>query len=292
MIPVRTQGQQIGASFYNDTVPNPSQFPTQMKQELNFLAESNTGAGSVAFGQSFAGSQTKAEIQTLQQNTNQILSLVADNYMRGQKEYWEAHYRAYALYMAKTDKKRISLFDSGKAFARTLRKSDFVTDGGIQVYVTSKSQQDAKNEKSFAKLVSIANLYLGNMKPGYAMNSFLRTIGTKLGIEGFDAYQYVPETPEETQARMNLELLNRDELPTMPEPGEDLQTYIDIYKQAVDTPAKQRALSELHTLYVSIRAAEPQAMGETDASSASMAMNMVTSDLANQMPSTQDVALS
>ena len=136
-----------------------------MKQELNSLAEQNTGAGAVAFGQSFAGSQTKAEIQTLQQNSNQLLSYVASNYLRGQKEYWEAHYRAYCLYMANRDRKIISLFDNGSLYSKSLRKADFVADGKVGVYVYSKSQQDAKNEKAVAKLISIANLYIGNMKP-------------------------------------------------------------------------------------------------------------------------------
>ena len=147
-----------------------------MKAELNSLAEQNTGAGAIAFGQSFGGEQTKAEIQTLQQNSNQLLSYVAGNYLRGQKEYWEAHYRAYCLYMGKKQKKRISLFEDGSPYVANLSRADFVTDGKVSVYVSSRAQENAKKEKSFAKLVSISNLYIANLKQGYAMNSFLRKL--------------------------------------------------------------------------------------------------------------------
>jgi hypothetical protein len=35
------------------------------------------------------------------QNTNQLLSWVASNYLRGKKEFWESWYRSYSLNMGK-----------------------------------------------------------------------------------------------------------------------------------------------------------------------------------------------
>lgn len=290
IIPVNTQGQAIGQSFFTDINPNPSQFPSQMKNELNSLAEQNTGAGAIAFGQSFGGDQTKAEIQTLQQNSNQLLAYVASNYLRGQKEYWEAHYRAYCLYMGKKQKKRVSLFENGSAYVASLSRNDFVTDGKVSVYVTSKAQENAKKDKTFAKLVSISNLYIGNMKRGYAMNSFLRKLGDALGIENFDPSKFIQESPEEMQARMNLELINRNIEPEMPEPGEDVETYLQISKEAVDTPAKSNYLQKLSQLLIQTRGQSLDEVGTPDATNSAMAMNMVTWSEAKKVPSTSNIA--
>jgi hypothetical protein len=92
---------------------------------------------------------------------------------------------------------------------------------------------------------------------------------------------------------MNLELLNNNTEISWPEPWEDLKTYIDIYKQALDTPAKWKALEEYIRVYIELRP-DPNmwmAQWETDATTSAMAMNMVNSDLSNKIPSTQNVAL-
>lgn len=62
----------------------------------------------------------------------------------------------------------------------TLSKKDFVSDGKTQIYIESKQQQKLEDEKAFAKLNTIAGIYLQNMKPGYAMNKFLRKLGDTL----------------------------------------------------------------------------------------------------------------
>ena len=292
IIPVRANWP-IANTIYNDVPVNPSQFPTQMKQELNQLAETTTWTNSLAFWQSIWGSQTKAEVQTLMQNTNQLLSWVASNYLRGKKEFWESWYRSYSLNMGKWDKKNISLYQKGSMISKSLKKGDFIVDWKVQVYVTSKQQEKINNDKDFAKLNTIANLYIWNMKPWYAMNEFLRKMWDLLSIDWFDSKKYIAPSVDEERATMNLELLNNNTEISWPEPWEDLKTYIDIYKQALDTPAKWKALEEYIRVYIELRP-DPNmwmAQWETDATTSAMAMNMVNSDLSNKIPSTQNVAL-
>lgn len=100
----------IGANIFYDQQPNPSQFPTQMIHELENRAEGNTGATALAFGQSLNGAQTKSEVQTLMQNTNQLLLEEKNNYLRGEEEYWKAHMEAYELYMPPKGKKNVALY--------------------------------------------------------------------------------------------------------------------------------------------------------------------------------------
>lgn len=291
-IPVQTMTGNVWTSIFTEPSVVPSQFPFQIKNELNQFSESTTGANSLAFGQSIGGSQTKAEVQTLQQNTNQILGWIAANYLRGQKDFWKAWYRAYSVYMGANQKKNIALYQDGNMISRTLRKSEFVSEGKMQVYVVSKSQQDAEDQKDFARILSLANLYLPNMKPWYAMNMFLRQLGDKLGVSGFDSYTYIEESIDEITARQNLSLLNKNIEVSEPQPGEDLRTYIAIYQQALDTPAKAKAL-EAYTLKL-LDTREPVWMwttGQADATSGAMAMNMVSSQQSQQIPSTQSVSL-
>ena len=164
VIPITNQsGLPTQNGIFHSQLPAPSQFIDQMIGNLESRAEGTTNINQQAFGNSQPGSQTKAEIQTLQQNTNQILIWIANNYLEGQKEYWETHYRSYCLYFK--GKKSIALFDRGSIYARSLSRDEFVTDGKVTVYIGSKSQDAIENDKEFNKLMLIANIYLQNMKP-------------------------------------------------------------------------------------------------------------------------------
>lgn len=295
VIPVNSNWP-IGNSIFNDQQANPSQFPTQFKTELYKMSEDTTGFNALAFWQSAPWAQTKAEVQTLMQNANQLLSWVSSNYMRWQKEYWKAHYRAYALYMTNKAKKNVSFYSNGKSVWLTLSKKDFVSDGKVQVYIESKQQELIKNEKAFAKLNTIANLYLANMKPWYAMNTFLRKLGNTLWVDGFDANMYIQPSIDEERAMANLDLLNNNVEISPPEEGEDLKTYIDIYKQAMDTPAKRKALDAYMRVYTTLRPSpmiSEQQAGVTDWQTGAMNSNIVASQLSSQnsIPSIQNVSM-
>lgn len=293
IIPVDMQmGQSIGNSIYTEQPVSQSVLATNTKNELKQLSEETIGTSSLAFGQSMSGTQTKAEIQTLMQNTNQLLSYVGQNYMRGQKEYWEAHYRAYCLYMSKGKRKLISLFQKGNAVSKTLKREDFIADGKAQIYITSKSQEKAENEQAFAKLNAIAGLYLQNMKPWYGMNQFLRKLGETLNVRDFDAKLYIAETPDERTAKANLMLLNAGYEVPAPTAWEDFKTFLDIYTQAIDNPASHKAVQQYSDAYNTFKAPE-QLQGKSDSTSTAMAMNTVNSQLSqgNKTPSTQQVSM-
>ena len=229
--------------FYN-VPPSPSQYTDQMIQTLEARAEQTTNVWSQNFGISQSGSQTKAEIQTLQQNANQILIWITNNYLRWQKEYWLAHYRSYALNMADNSKKNISLFQKGKAISLSLQKAEFIKDWKVNITITSKSQQALENDKEFNKLAIIANLYLPNMQSEYAKNEFLRWMWDKSNIRNFDSSKYIRESSDEIDAKENLELLNNNKEVPSPEMNNNADVYLDIYKQAMDTDAKVKAIAE------------------------------------------------
>lgn len=277
----------IGANIFYDQQPNPSQFPAQMIQELENRAEGNTGATALAFGQSLNGAQTKSEVQTLMQNTNQLLLEEKNNYLRGEEEYWKAHMEAYELYMPSKGKKNVALYKNGKSVSQFLTKNEFVTDGKMIVTVQSKSDIKKRNEADYAKLNAVAGHILPNMKSEYAMNEFLRKLLDTLDIYEMDSKVYIPETVSEIKARMNLELLNNN-IDVMPlEQGEDPQTFLNIYKTALPTNARDRAIAQIMDLMIALgeqQVGQPM-QAQADPTSTAMAMSTVNSQLNDQSTS-------
>ena len=117
-------------------------------------------------GNSVAWSQTKAEIQTLQQNINEQLGMIADNYLNSDKNYFVWHIKCYASNMSSTAKKSLVLFEWEKQDSYTLKKSDFIPDGKIQIYVTSKVQEDIRDKQDFAILSTVIQTLLPNLEQG------------------------------------------------------------------------------------------------------------------------------
>lgn len=239
--------------IYTQSLPAPNGYVDVMRGSLRNEAELTTAITSQAFGISQSGTQTKAEIQTLQQNANNILMWISNNYLQGQKEYWIAHYGAYVAYMGRNDRKTVAIYDKGSTISLSLKKEDFIAGGKVNVYVTSKSQETAENDKEFNKLLALANIYLSNMKKGHPLNDFLRLIGRKSNIRDFDEYRYIAPSVDEYDAMRNLPLLNKDiEVPS-PSDGQDYLTYLLIYRQALPTEAAQKAIEEYSRAYMEIQ---------------------------------------
>lgn len=300
VIPVQNMGNQnVWNAIYTDQHPNPSQFPSQMSGQLENYSKETTWAWDITYWQSQSWSQTKAEIQTLMQNSNQLLSAIADNYFRGQRDYWEAHYRSYALNMWTKDKKVISLYQKWNALSLEMQKQDFIADWKVQVVIESQNQIDKENEKNSAKLLALQGVYLQFIQWDFARNEFLRKMWEAQWITDFDAEVYIELTADELRARDNLELLNRNEEVAPPQVWEDFRTYLSIYSQALDTEAKFDAVFNYRQAIINEKMMAWMWWGEWEEQmqgwnnqTANMAMNMINQDQqANKNPSLQDISM-
>ena len=236
--------------IYTHQLPAPSQYTDLLIDKLEQRAEETTSISKQNFWITQQWQQTKAEIQTLQQNANNILAWISNNYLRWQKEYWTAHYRSYALNMWK-GKKNISMFQKWNAISLDLTREDFIADWKVQVIVVSKNQQTLENDKEFNKLTFISNLYLPNITSEYAKNSLLRLMWDKSNVRDFDSSKYIRESIDEIKAKQSLPLINRNlaiDYIAMPWINSDIDVYIDIYKQAMDTDTKAEVMSQLYQL--------------------------------------------
>ena len=140
-----------------------------------------------------------------------------------------------------------------------------------------------KDNQDFQKLTVSANLLIGNMKPWYAMDSLLRAVIEKSGIDWADPLVFIPESVDEMHAKNNLELLNNNIEVSAPQPNQELLTYIAIYRQALPTPARDKALEAYTNAYIDSKQFEQAQVWQQDSASASMAMNTINSQ-ANQNP--------
>ena len=194
-----------------------------------------------------AWSQTKAEVQTLQQNINQVLSYMASNYMEALKWLWESIYRSYAANMSPQRKKDIVVVDyKWVPDAYSFKKKEFISDWSFFIVVKSKAQEEIKKKQDFAVLLSVVWTLKTSVKPGSTQDVIIdRLLIEKSGIKWLDPLMIHALTRDERIAYWNLELLNNDiELETKPEPGEDHTVYINIYKTWLDTKARNKAIMQ------------------------------------------------
>jgi hypothetical protein len=82
-IPLNKSGGRVGA----------------MKQEIRAGAYNVSGSQPTAFGQSPQGTQTKAEIQILDKNSNKIHRYISSNYQESYQRMWEDIFKSYELNM-------------------------------------------------------------------------------------------------------------------------------------------------------------------------------------------------
>lgn len=69
-------------------------------------------------------------------------------------------------------------------------------------------------------------------------------------IEKEETYMLVPPTIEEIKAQDDITLINMGEMPALPEPYEDIMTYIIVYQQAIPNKIKRQALEALKQYYL------------------------------------------
>jgi len=249
IIPFTSTDSNINAVnwIYQEPVKPTNPITSNTIQLMNQLTDEATNMGSLVQWQSLSGSQTKAEVQTLQQNINQIISLMSSNYMESLKWLWEDVYKSYAANMSPQRKKCIVVVDdNNKTNSYWFKKKEFIDDTGeLYILVKSKSQENTKKKQDFAVLLSVIWTLKQSVKPWSTQDIIInRMLVEKSGIRGLEAETIHPLTRDEREAYDNVELLNLDvELKTKPEAWEDHNVFIQIYKTGLDTKARDNAIA-------------------------------------------------
>lgn len=237
--PWQSLQQQMFEKNYNANI-NTSAVTSQW---LYDRAKRNTNYTDLTFWASPNGGQTKGEIQQLQANANKFIAWVGSNYMNGEQEYAYLWYRSYQENMSPKAKKIIALFDKWGQ-ARTLKKSEFISDGKIIINITSTNQQKIINEQAVTKLMALSEMIVPTLSSEYAKNTYMRTLVDKSWIEWVAGEDLIPQSVDESLALSRVEMINNNiPIVSKPMPWEDLNTHISIYEKCIDTPSREAILA-------------------------------------------------
>lgn len=257
----------------------------QLKQQAD------PASTSLATGVGTPWSQTKAEIQTLQQNINQILSYMQSNYMASLVSLWESVYKSYARNMSSQRRKEIVVVDSqSNPDKYGFKKNEFISNGDVYILVTSKREQEAKNEKQYAQTLSFYGSISQKLDPKSTESKILDRYLMEKSNSWIDPTIIISYTADERQAYDDLELLNNDEKADDPIAGQDHNAFINIYKTWLQTPARELAIINREIMIQTESTTRPVAPVEQ--SGGWMAAQMGASMIASDNAQWQDPSLS
>lgn len=226
----------------------------QLKQQAD------PASTSLATGVGTPWSQTKAEIQTLQQNINQILWYMQSNYMASLKSLWESIYKSYARNMSSQRRKEIVVINAqGNPDNYGFKKNEFISKWDVYIVVKSKREEEAKNEKQYAQTLSFYGSISQKLDPTSTESKILDRYLIEKSNSWIDPTALISYTPDERNAYDDLVWLNNNEDVLPPEGGQDHNAYINIYKTGLQTPARERAILARELILEEERTTRPKA---------------------------------
>lgn len=273
--------------IYQEPPKQVSQNANAMIQKLDALSQEATNVSSIAQWQSLSGSQTKSEVQILQQNINNVLWYMGSNYRESMKSLWKSIYRSYQVNMSPQRTKEVVIIDTGESF--WFKKNEFISKWESYIKIVSKKEKEAEAQKDFTRLLSVYGNIISQLDPNSVASKVVnRMLIDKSWISDIKWVDIFGMTSDEIQAYDNLQILNLNRpLKTKPQPWEDHQSYIDIYKNGIPTEARDQAIEDRRRALAQKPATPTQSQdmaGQSRAISASLLANEQSKD-----PSLQDV---
>lgn len=191
---------------------------------------------------------TKWEVQTLQANANMKFSLVMTFLIRSDKEFWltwQSFYRQYFNW-----KKNIVLDYKYKTEYLEITKKDLgweFTAGAVRI--EAKSEITRRKKEKYQNMLAI----MPNVMPMMSeenQKSFTRDLMEVVGFEREETIAYIPESPDEILAKIDLEKLNRWLDPSEPELGQKHEIFERIFMQAIPSEKVAKAIAERRMLRI------------------------------------------
>lgn len=282
------------------TMPVP-QDSFEVNDMLNYYIRFATGIDPLTMWLQSPWSMTATEAQQIQQNANLLLWYTKQIDLWSEKDFWRKWFKMYKRYFKW--KKIIRLLNPLGTNTIILEKWDLNTKEDPDVIIKSRWEVETENNKSRGLLTAVLPFIqqTAGQKLPFAFVQALRDMVRYAGLSDDKAKLYVPETPEEIEAKQQLELLNRNvnlDQWSFEDTSKDWDTYLSIYRQAIDTPAKRTAIQlALNSKIAKNKQMDAQAQQMWQQQNGqSWLMNQASSQLVNQamtkekgVQSTQDV---
>lgn len=217
----------------------------QIKQQ----AQSDIGLDERSLGIGWDKNITATENQRIQKNANLKQVLQTRIKQRGRKDFRRSWYRAYYENFKRNSVKSITINKRFWQIPLVIRKKDIITGYDIDVHIIHKSDLDAQKNEQRLYFMSTAQLILQDPnKPQFVKDMVMRKALQIFGNTKEEAYEFVPPTREEMQAQDDVLLINNWILPEIPEPTDDLMTYLIIYQRAIPNRTKDAAIEAIKEL--------------------------------------------
>ena len=229
---VSLQKPQMSQEAYN--------MPQLLKQQA--MMESNIDEG--AMWVSPVAGRTATENIRIQKNSNMRMMLDRKMLMIGEKKFWDIlRYRVYQENFKKWKKKQIMINSGLGSVPQVIAPDDFNALGDVAIKVESEFERQEREEKMRLMFMANAEFLINSASSEFSKLYNARKLARMSGMTDEEALISFPETYDEMNAKLDLELLNRDEKPAAIEPWQDHATYLLIYQQAHNTKAKAKAIA-------------------------------------------------
>ena len=125
-----------------------------------------------------------------------------------------------------------------------LESKDFIVEDSVEVIIEFALDVEEKNDKVKLEMLAMRDAFMNDpQKSDISKRIFERELFKLQGFSPEKIALFSEKTLEEEQAELDLELLNRnEELEPIADLNENHLVYLEIYKRAKDTPAKQKAI--------------------------------------------------
>lgn len=223
-----------------------------VRNSIQENAYSDIGMDARTLWVSTGGNLTATENQRVQANANLRVMVWLKEDLIWERKFRRVWHAFYKLYFKSKGKKVFQLTNALWNDQFELSKNDFITDSDIDVTIRLKSDIEAEKQTKLTAFMAMYGTYLQDPNLWQASKLYLQRYMLELQWFSSDQIEVIyPYTPEEEQARLDVELLNRnEEVGKIKDLNEDHRAYLMIYNQAKDTDAKQKAIQARRMAYV------------------------------------------
>lgn len=191
----------------------------------------------------YARTITATQSQLLQANQNVRLSTIFKVFLWGEKQYWDVlWYRSYQKHFKMESEKNITLNSWIWNVVYTIMWKDLDTKRDLHLVLVTEIDRREKEEANKAAYMA-SYQPLMEMADPFGKITLTRDYAKIMWMDDETVNTVFEYPPEYNKAMLDLELLNNDEdVGEITDMNENHKIYIQVYQQALDTKAKQRAI--------------------------------------------------
>ena len=220
------------------------------EQSLDRDVEIAVGADATTQGVTSAQAKTLGEVEQTQANANLRFMLGSRINGWGEKAFWGLWYRLYKQNFQSASKKIVRIKSAiGNQYISITRK-DFITKKDPDIIIGSKLEMEKQRSRDKVAYASIMPMIAQDpTKPTVSKRFAERRLLKLYGLTPEEISVISPDTVDESRAKMENELLQRNEKVEI-EIGEDHQSHNVIHAQAEDTVTRNAHIEAHKQAYI------------------------------------------